>query len=222
MQEPKWNKRARLRGKSVSPIVILMIQSQSRDAREEVSIGMNTNRWELIRLGTSSRIPTELTITVNLAKVDEKIKKRVAKAIDRGFYMGYSGAGTDIYQLVCRAYGVPYAQVKREVRGRYTKHPAWRIRLQGPGVMPGKALANLVTADKTATRMMDDQTERQRIEQHVHWYECRKGWFSLYHLQNVNQLEEALRTRLKEFKGEVVKAQRGLAKGAKLTFRQED
>lgn len=224
MNPPKWLKGIRERGKPISPLTYLSRQAKRYEAREETEIGMNVNRWELIRLGTTSKLPVSVDVHLDLGQLEARMKKRVLKALDRGFYMGYTGPGTDVYDLLCRCYGVPYAQLKRDQRSRFGSEPAWRVKLSpdglGKDVAPPK-LKGLMLAEQTADRMADAD-ERERMQRYRnHWESRDNRWAIFYHIKSAPMLEDALQERLVGHEVELQNAKDALADGRTLTFRQK-
>lgn len=184
---------------------------------------MKLNKWEILRIGGSTKIPVSTSITIRLGELEEKMKKRIIKSLDRGFYMGYSGAGTDVYELICRTFDIPYCQVKRELGSRwfrYFKETIWRVRVFPDTKELPQALLDLKTADDMAVRMIEDENIKKEIAERRSWYGV-QNFVSFFQIRDKKMLESAIEDRMAPHQAKILRAKLAIANGEEITFRQE-
>ena len=162
-----------------------------KTTREPVSEVEATRRMmEQLLLG--SKLPTKLTVDLDLGKLSATTKNRVINALQDGVLFSSSGQASQVYELMARKHNLPFAKVRKQAK--FNEEGCWRLFIRGAKDLDNSAIQELMVADRVASRLAGSPYAKYYVG--IDFNEGQFAQQMLFGLKEEDRIREAFRKRL--------------------------
>jgi hypothetical protein len=112
----------------------------------------DANRRMLEQLVLRRNLPVRLTVQLDLGELSTRARNAIKRALKAGFMDSYSGVAAQVYEVLCKAHGLPCVMARTR-NAKSWQTAAVVLYFRGGADLDNKPLTELLHADRVAARL---------------------------------------------------------------------